>query len=55
MSAFDRKDFRSDIVIGAEAMRLAVDSYGREGCNNELALMSRAKTIYAWLLTERKQ
>lgn len=55
MSALDRKDFRSDIVIGAEAMRLAVDSFGREGAPDDAAIVSRTKVLYAWLLNERKR
>ena len=49
-----REDFRSDIVLGETALRLAVDSYGREGAPNGEAVVSRAAVIYAWLIRERK-
>ena len=54
MTALDGKTYRSDIHIGAEAMRLAVDSFGKDGSPSTIHLMDRAKQIYAWLLLERK-
>lgn len=52
--SLDRKDFRSDIVLGEVALRLAVDSYGDKGAASGDAIVNRAKTIYSWLLMERK-
>lgn len=52
--SLDRKDFRSDIVLGEVALRLAVDSFGRDGSPSDTELIDRTKRIYQWLLMERK-
>lgn len=48
-------NMRNDIKIGEVAMRLAVDSYGRDGADSAEDVVRRSKVLYAWLMTERKR
>lgn len=48
------RTYRNDIIIGEAAMRLAVDSFGRDGAPDSQSVTMRAQTFYKWLMDERK-
>lgn len=49
-----KKEYRNDIHIGAEALRLAVDSFGENGSTSTYHILDRAKAFHSWLMSERK-
>lgn len=46
--------YRSDMIIGEAALRLAVDSFGEAGAPTDSAAIDRAKKFYLWLNDENK-